>query len=108
MSSNSQHLAEIRFFNDYFRDSLKGNLFDHNDTGYVNGNGRFNERMSHLVTGSTLNVYGEPFVSEVSQTINYVECHDNHTLWDRLLITNKQVNDSDRKKCINSLLELPY
>ncbi|MEK3887648.1 type I pullulanase [Bacillus sp. FSL K6-3431] len=98
LSSNSQHLAEIRFFNDYFRDSLKGNLFDHNDTGYVNGNGRFNERMSHLVTGSTLNVYGEPFVSEVSQTINYVECHDNHTLWDRLLITNKQVNDSDRKK----------
>ena len=28
-SSHSNQLTGIRFFNDYFRDSFKGNLFDH-------------------------------------------------------------------------------
>lgn len=97
-SFQSHQLMGIRFFNDHFRDSLKGNLFDCHDTGYANGNGRFNERMPHLITGSALEEYGQPFVSELDQTINYVECHDNHTLWDRLLITNKHFTDTDRKK----------
>lgn len=97
-SFNSQRLPGIRFFNDYFRDSLKGNLFDVNDTGFVNGYGRFIERMPNLISGSTLDAFGDPFVSEVNQTVNYVECHDNHTLWDRLLLTNSKDNESDRKK----------
>ncbi|MCM3113401.1 type I pullulanase [Lederbergia lenta] len=97
-SFQSHQLMGIRFFNDRFRDSLKGNLFDHHDTGYANGNGRFNERMPHLVTGSAIEEYGEPYVSELDQTVNYVECHDNHTLWDRLLITNEQFSDAERKK----------
>ncbi|MFK4997372.1 hypothetical protein ACI2OX_06950 [Bacillus sp. N9] len=54
--------------------------------------------MPHLITGSALEEYGNPFVTEVDQTINYVECHDNHTLWDRLLITNRHATDHERKK----------
>ncbi|RDW19000.1 type I pullulanase [Oceanobacillus arenosus] len=90
-SRNSAQLKGTRFFNDFFRDSLKGNLFQTGDTGYVNGKGRFIERLPALVSGST-------FVSEVTQTVNYVECHDNHTLWDRLAITNKDTSEMDRKK----------
>lgn len=97
-SSNSGHLTDIRFFNDYFRDSLKGNLFDVGETGYVNGVGRFIERLPHLVSGSVLDKFGVPFVSEVNQTINFVECHDNHTLWDRLRLTNVQDSELKRKK----------
>ena len=97
-SFNSSQLTDIRFFNDFFRDSLKGNLFDTSDKGYINGNGRFIERLPHLVTGSVLDKFGSPFVSEVNQTINFVECHDNHTLWDRLQLTNSQDSESKRKK----------
>jgi len=97
-SRNSWKLAGIRFFNDFFRDTLKGNLFKNTDAGYVNDDGRFIERMPHLVTGSVLTTYGEPFVSEVNQTVNYVEVHDNHTLWDRLKLTNKEESKSIRKK----------
>ncbi|MCR2820639.1 type I pullulanase [Lederbergia panacisoli] len=93
---NSDQLQGIRFFNDYFRDSLKGNLFNEADTGYVNGGGRLVERLPHLVMGS--NVEGLSHL----QTINYVECHDNHTLWDRLILTNSHENDDVRKK-IHSL-----
>ncbi|WP_249305746.1 type I pullulanase [Lederbergia citrea] len=97
-SSHSHLLQGIRFFNDYFRDSIKGNLFDTNDAGYVNGNGRFIERMPQLISGSALEEFGTPIVSEVNQTINYVECHDNHTLWDRLLLTNDKESERVRKK----------
>src|SRR5690606_7856429 len=35
-SFNSEPLKGIRFFNDYFRDTLKGNLFHTGERGYVN------------------------------------------------------------------------
>ena len=97
-SMHSNQLTGLKFFNDYFRDSLKGQLFNKHETGYVNGQGRFIERLPHLVSGTTLEEFGTPFVSEVNQTINYVECHDNHTLWDRLLLSNDQDSDLTRKK----------
>ncbi|MCE7791438.1 type I pullulanase [Salipaludibacillus sp. CUR1] len=90
-------IPDVRFFNDLFRDSLKGSLFDFDDYGYINGKGRFIERLSHLVKGSCMSGEGHPpFVQDVTQTVNYVECHDNHTLWDRLLITNSHENELDR------------
>ena len=64
----------------------------------MNGQGHFIERLPHLMTGSTLDEFGKPFVSDVNQTVNYVECHDNHTLWDHLLLTNSQENERDLKK----------
>lgn len=97
-SLNAKELPGIRFFNDYFRDTIKGNLFDQHDIGYINGNGHFIERLPHLVTGSALEEYGTPFVNDITQTINFVECHDNHTLWDRLLLTNHERNEETRKK----------
>lgn len=97
-SFNSDQLRGIRFFNDLFRDSIRGNLFNIQDSGFANGQGHFIERMPQLVSGSVLEEFGMNFVSEVNQTVNYVECHDNHTLWDRLLLTNSQDSESDRKK----------
>ncbi|MFJ7936452.1 type I pullulanase [Sporosarcina sp. NPDC096371] len=97
-SMHANQLTNIKFFNDYFRDSLKGQLFNQHDTGYVNGQGRFIERLPHLISGTALEEFGAPFVAEVNQTINYVECHDNHTLWDRLLLSNDQDSELTRKK----------
>jgi len=95
---NNDQLKGIGFFNDYFRDTLKGNLFSTKDVGYTNGNGHYLERMPSLVTGSVLTEYGGRIHEDVNQTINYVECHDNHTLWDRLNLTNSEANSATRKK----------
>ncbi|MBP2079527.1 type I pullulanase [Oceanobacillus polygoni] len=97
-SNNANQLKGIRFFNDYFRDSLKGNLFEQQDNGYINGAGRFLERMPHLLSGAALDANNHASISDVNQTINYVECHDNHTLWDRLRLTNPDLDDHARKK----------
>ncbi|MBU9713804.1 type I pullulanase [Evansella tamaricis] len=95
---HSDQLHGISYFNDFFRDTLKGNLFDGNDRGFVNGNGRFVERLSRLLTGSVLEEFGQPMVDDVKQSINYVECHDNHTLWDKLTLSNSQDEELVRKK----------
>ncbi|UCZ52431.1 type I pullulanase [Bacillus shivajii] len=94
----SHQVRGISFFNDLFRDSLKGTLFDMDDRGYVNGEGKFIERLPHLVSGSVDERYGIPFVSEVHQSVNYVECHDNHTLWDRLMKTNRDESEEHKKR----------
>ncbi|MCD8511355.1 MAG: type I pullulanase [Bacillus sp. (in: Bacteria)] len=97
-SFQSHQLPGIRFFNDFFRDTLKGNNFDVHDVGYVNGKGRFIERLPQLVSGSANEEFGQIFVGEVTQTVNYVECHDNHTLWDKLTLSNSHESIEDRKK----------
>ncbi|WP_051314814.1 type I pullulanase [Alteribacter aurantiacus] len=94
----SWQLPGVGFFNDFFRDSLKGQLFFLHDTGYANGHGRFIERLPQLVSGSCRDDFGDCKVNEPSQSVNYVECHDNHTLWDRLQNTNESEIEEEKKK----------
>ena len=83
---NAKKLPEIGFFNDSFRDAVKGNVFDKNDCGFVNGKPDFAHFMPifEAISGS----FSDDFWTKNSaQTINYVECHDNLTLYDKLKIS---------------------
>lgn len=81
-------------FNDHYRDALKGNVFDARATGFIQSG--FNvEAVKKGIRGSV-----DDFSDSPLETINYVECHDNHTLWDRLLIStaeNAAVTEADRR-----------
>lgn len=80
---NAYLLPNVHFFNDYFRDTLKGNNFNLKDRGYFNGGGKYYERMFDLFVGQKSEL-------PVSQSINYVEVHDNHTLFDRINFTSNK------------------
>ena len=83
---NAKKLPEIAFFNDSFRDAVKGNVFDKNDCGFVNGKPDFAhfEPIFAAISGK----FSEKFwTKNPAQTINYVECHDNLTLFDKLRIS---------------------
>ncbi|GGM19084.1 type I pullulanase [Paraliobacillus quinghaiensis] len=97
-NAQSDQLSGVSFFNDRFRDSLKGHLFDQHAKGFANGNGYYVERLPQLVAGSTQNRFGDKMFSDPLQSVNYVECHDNHTLWDRLLLSNPEATDLERKQ----------
>lgn len=86
---NIDQVPEVHFFNDFFRDTLKGNNFDLKDRGYFNGKGKYYERMFSLFTGQK----GIPAV----QSINYAEVHDNHTLFDRINYTTAADLQSQHK-----------
>lgn len=69
----------IGFFNDMFRDAVKGNTFHLKATGFALGNGESAQAVMHGIAGSSGWKALAPIVPEPSQSINYVESHDNHT-----------------------------
>jgi len=47
---------------------------------------------------SKVNYSKAPYAAEPYNTISYCECHDNHTLWDKLSISAKDATEDDKKK----------
>ena len=74
---NKSQVPGVHFFNDRLRDALKGDTFKMEIGGYVHGSGEYSHELREVFIGNM-----EPF--DPSMSINYVEAHDNHTLFDRL------------------------
>ncbi|WP_335474448.1 alpha-amylase family glycosyl hydrolase [Bacillus sp. JJ1764] len=95
--ANQSVLPRIGHFNDRFRDHMKGNTFELTDKGYGLGNAKLLEAAIEAVTGSIglknkdTRLFAEPY-----QSVNYVECHDNHTLWDKLIVSFPQTSETTR------------
>ncbi|QWB99672.1 type I pullulanase [Mycoplasmatota bacterium] len=81
---NSKLDDHIGFFNDEFRDSVKGSTFITKDTGLVFGNLDYKNVVDHL-----LNSKGK---IKVEKSINFVECHDNQTFFDKAMTIIKDEN----------------
>ncbi|MFH5881977.1 type I pullulanase [Liberiplasma polymorphum] len=78
---NKNILPTIGFFNDKFREEIKGATFNPKQKGYALGNSSHLGVIKHLLLGSVLNKF---LFKYPSQSINYVACHDNHTLHDKI------------------------
>ena len=87
--SNKDHLwdlsSNVGAFCDNTRDAVKGGLGGEKDAGFVNGGGISAWQLRRCVTGWA----GFDFapVQAPSQTITYLSCHDDWTLWDKLVFT---------------------
>ena len=79
---------DISFFNDTFRDIVKGSSFDVQKRGYVSGDCSYTDGLIYSFLGSSINTIYEPKFFSIEQSINYVECHDNNTLFDKLVAAN--------------------
>lgn len=75
---NSGRLPGFAFFNDTLRDCLRGSVFNAQDLGFAAGNGISKPALEKCFLGAP-DWAGSPAVS-----VNYVSCHDNHTLADRI------------------------
>lgn len=96
---NQEKLPTIGQFNDWFRDCVKGNTFNLYDKGYALGNELYLEAAKQVMAGSIgLEKKENGLFNEPSQTVNYVESHDNHTLWDKLLACYQDVPEEVRAK----------
>lgn len=79
---NAERLPGFAFFNDSFRDAVKGSVFDTRDCGFVNGSA--DEYHIMPIRRALMGEYAGFWTSAPAQTVNYVECHDNLTLFDKL------------------------
>lgn len=97
LKTNISKLKGIGAFSDDIRDSARGHVFYHLETGFINGKEHYENDIRYSVAGATMHPqvdYGAytytttgPWAANPAQVINYVSCHDNLTLWDKLLIT---------------------
>ncbi|MBO1581400.1 type I pullulanase [Bacillus sp. XF8] len=95
---NAEKMKGIAHFNDDIRDGLKGSVFGDKDNGFVNGMQNMEERMKKGITAGIdydkkVSTYQDP-----EQVLTYVEAHDNHTLWDKLELTNPGDSEEVRKQ----------
>lgn len=83
MQDNHAKMPQISFFNDEYREVIKGGSSDGVlvNKGFITGNLYETERAKNVITAT--NRYSRP-----DQSINYVECHDNATVFDKLCISN--------------------
>lgn len=93
MKFNARHVPHAAFFSDDFRDTVKGNNFENGDRGYVNGTSGNEEYVKEVMCGRVKhpqipNLEKYAWTDTPQQTVNYVEAHDNLTLWDKLHYTN--------------------
>jgi len=78
VSKGSQRSKGYAVFNDNMRDAIKGSVFNDREKGYVQA-GLNRDRVMTGIRGSI-----DDFADSPLEAINYVSCHDNHTLWDRI------------------------
>lgn len=93
---HANQIPNIAMFNDHLRDLAKGSVFNNTEPGFVNGaEGTEEELMKSIKTGP--NVAGKNY-DNPRQFIQYVEAHDNLTLWDKLTFTNPEDSQEDLLK----------
>lgn len=76
--------SRIGAFCDDTRDAVKGSVMDAEGVGFVNGGTITAEKLKKCVAGWS-GEYGDYRTPE--QTITYLSCHDDWTLWDKLVYT---------------------
>lgn len=108
-SDNADKMPNIGFFNDLFRDTMRGGNFKDTITekGFIGGRTDRNNVVNYVLRGSAIDIPFAHRFKDYNQSLNYVECHDNNTLYDKLAFSNVE-EDQDtllkRVKFANKLL----
>lgn len=104
LKANTYQMEKVSAFSDDLRDGLKGSVFEHEQKGFVSQGEGMRESIKFGIVASTqhpqidydaVNYSNEPWAADPSQTISYVSCHDNHTLFDRLHISNPEASEKE-------------
>lgn len=107
--ASAKKMPGIGMFNDDIRDTIKGSVFYDDHLGFVNGGTHLENALRYGITGAVVHpqvdydAYGsKPWAKEPGQSINYVSCHDNYTLWDKLSVSCPEASE-EKKKAMNRL-----
>ncbi len=109
VKNNIQQLTGIAGFNDDFRDALKGNHGSKKSKGFVTGLELNEESVKFGIVGAInhpqinfefIESLNHGWATEPNQCINYVSCHDNYTLWDKLKMSRAKATDNELRKMV--------
>lgn len=109
IKTNVSRLDRIAVFNDDFRDGIKGNNFNPRSKGFVSGQTVQEETIKFGITAACFHpqiVYGyvdrskSPWAKEPWQCVNYASCHDNFTLYDKLVMSSTVASDEEINRMV--------
>ncbi|WP_153039609.1 type I pullulanase [Thermoanaerobacter sp. YS13] len=92
----AQKGTRIAVFNDNFRNAIKG-LPDDESKGFATGKKNVEKDIMKGVVGSIeYSSEIKDFALNPQETINYVSCHDNLTLWDKISKSNSEATEEEK------------
>ena len=109
VKNNVSQLDRIAVFNDDLRDALKGNNFIGTSKGFVSGQTLREEQLKFgmvaacfhpQITYHFVESSDKPWAVEPWRCVNYVSCHDNYTLFDKLVLSSPEASDEELRKMI--------
>jgi len=83
----------VAVFSDDIRDGIKGSVFDEKSTGFASGSKDQSESVKFGIVAAgehpqidyaKVNYSKAPYTKSPAEVVNYVSCHDNQTLYDKL------------------------
>ena len=80
VQGNSGKMPGFAFFSDTIRDLLRGSVFYQDQPGFVSGAHSSKDQLEACFMGVP------DWAAQPSQSVNYVSCHDNNTLFDRICL----------------------
>lgn len=83
---NTLQMPFVAHFSDRFRDVIKGNTsaYEIAAKGYCTGAGNLLDVVKNCLCASCVDFGAGQMFANPRNAINYVECHDNHTAWDKM------------------------
>jgi len=107
VKSNIPQLPGVAGFSDDFRDALKGNHGSKKSKGFISGLELAEEPVKYGIVGAInhpqinfnfIETLSQAWAAEPNQCINYVSCHDNYTLFDKLKMSRSKASDDELRK----------
>jgi pullulanase len=102
LKKNAYKMKGVAVFSDDIRDAVKGSVFEDKSTGFASGATDMTEMVKFGIVAAgehpqinfaKVKYTKEPYTKSPSEVINYVSCHDNQTLYDKLKISRPDATE---------------
>ena len=107
VKANIPKLDRIAAFGDELRDGVKGHYAHQTEPGFASGQPGLEESVKFGIVAATwhpqldyakVNYSKAAWANSPAQAINYVACHDDMVLWDKLAVANPGASEAERIK----------
>ena len=104
VKANMARLPRIAAFGDELRDGVKGHYARQAEPGFASGQPGLEESVKFGIVAATphaqldyakVNYSQAPWATDPGQALNYVACHDDRVLWDKLAVANPGASEAE-------------
>jgi pullulanase len=104
VKANVARIMRIAAFGDELRDGVKGHYARQAEAGFVGGQQGLEESVKFGIVAATqhpqldyakVNYSTRPWAASPAQALNYVACHDDRVLWDKLRVAHPTATEEE-------------